>query len=560
MDFLNKALAQLRDLFGTMSPAARITTGLLLAVVIVSLCYLFQFETDNADDFLFSAEPLTQREMAVMTGALGQAGLNDYEVEGQRLRVPRSQRADYMAALYTANALPENPGSAAEEVFRSNNPLEPRDVRESKTRRATERDLESTIRKLRGVDEAYVFIEEMEKKGFPPRKERRAAVSVLGNGNSYLDDHLIRTVRHAVAFGGGVENDNVTVVDLNAGISYEGHGPDSKSFGEENAYAEALKRYERLYREKIVEHLSMIPGARINVFVELDKKLATRTTTRKIDGQAVPIRSFEHQKDTSSNTPLNQGRPGAASNNVGNSPQAVATAASSESTLSETWNEQDSLASMTQDIFEEVGLVPTYVKAAISVPRSYFRRVWQQENPTTPGEDPTEPDRTALKAIETQVIQDVKDWVAALLPEPAPGVDKFPRITVKAYTETPIASPPGPSVAETASSWFYANWKTMGMFGMALVGIVMLRGMLKAAPSGGAVAVDSNFAVTLPINTSVEPSSEEAFDDENDENGNSLKARFQHSGRSLRDELSELVKEDLDAAANVLQNWIGDAA
>jgi flagellar biosynthesis/type III secretory pathway M-ring protein FliF/YscJ len=42
--------------------------------------------------------------------------------------------------------------------------------------------------------------------------------------------------------------------------------------------------------------------------------------------------------------------------------------------------------------------------------------------------------------------------------------------------------------------------------------------------------------------------------------GNSLRARFQHSGRSLRDELSELIKEDPDAAANVLQNWIGDAA
>ena len=42
MDFLNKAIAQLSDLFRSMTPGARITAGLLLAVVVVSMGYLFQ--------------------------------------------------------------------------------------------------------------------------------------------------------------------------------------------------------------------------------------------------------------------------------------------------------------------------------------------------------------------------------------------------------------------------------------------------------------------------------------------------------------------------------------
>ena len=41
MDFLNKAYAQIADLFRTMTPGARITAGLLLVVVVVSLGYLF---------------------------------------------------------------------------------------------------------------------------------------------------------------------------------------------------------------------------------------------------------------------------------------------------------------------------------------------------------------------------------------------------------------------------------------------------------------------------------------------------------------------------------------
>ena len=42
MDFLNKSFAQLSELFRSMTPGARITTGLLLAVVVVSMGYLFR--------------------------------------------------------------------------------------------------------------------------------------------------------------------------------------------------------------------------------------------------------------------------------------------------------------------------------------------------------------------------------------------------------------------------------------------------------------------------------------------------------------------------------------
>jgi flagellar biosynthesis/type III secretory pathway M-ring protein FliF/YscJ len=36
-------------------------------------------------------------------------------------------------------------------------------------------------------------------------------------------------------------------------------------------------------------------------------------------------------------------------------------------------------------------------------------------------------------------------------------------------------------------------------------------------------------------------------------------SRFNKTGRSLRDELSDLVQEDPDAAANILKSWIGQS-
>jgi flagellar M-ring protein FliF len=41
VDFINKAMAQLGDLFRSMTPGARMTTVLLLIVIVVSVAFLF---------------------------------------------------------------------------------------------------------------------------------------------------------------------------------------------------------------------------------------------------------------------------------------------------------------------------------------------------------------------------------------------------------------------------------------------------------------------------------------------------------------------------------------
>ena len=55
MDFLNKAFAQLNDLFRSMSPGGRVTAGLLLVVAVVSVGYLFQTQVTGGDEYLFGA-------------------------------------------------------------------------------------------------------------------------------------------------------------------------------------------------------------------------------------------------------------------------------------------------------------------------------------------------------------------------------------------------------------------------------------------------------------------------------------------------------------------------
>src|SRR5688500_7484224 len=99
MNFLNQAYTQLADLFRSMTPAARITTGPLLVVVVVSLAYLFQLKTSGSDEYLFGGRIFSQDELGVMEAAIAQAGLNNAENVGNRIRVPRGLKHKYLAAL-----------------------------------------------------------------------------------------------------------------------------------------------------------------------------------------------------------------------------------------------------------------------------------------------------------------------------------------------------------------------------------------------------------------------------------------------------------------------------
>src|SRR3954469_24159727 len=70
MDFLNKAIAQVSELFRSMTPGARITAGLLLAIVVVSMGYLFRTGANGPDAYLFGGEPMSDGQLTRVEAAI----------------------------------------------------------------------------------------------------------------------------------------------------------------------------------------------------------------------------------------------------------------------------------------------------------------------------------------------------------------------------------------------------------------------------------------------------------------------------------------------------------
>src|SRR5919109_1360820 len=145
MDFVNKSIAQVSELFRTMTPGARVTSGLLLAVVVIGLGYLFRQGAAGPDAYLFGGEPLSAGQLDRVEAAIAQAGLSGYVRESNRIRVPAGQQSAYLAAVADAGALPPNFNTILEESLDKGGPWESNEARRQRIKVANQRTLSEIV-------------------------------------------------------------------------------------------------------------------------------------------------------------------------------------------------------------------------------------------------------------------------------------------------------------------------------------------------------------------------------------------------------------------------------
>lgn len=557
MDFLNKSYAQLADLFRDMTPGARITTALLTVVIVVSLVFLFRTQTNQADEMLFGGREFSSTEMAAMEPAFAKAGLSKSEIVGNRIRVPRGQKADYLAALVDANALPQDPGSFFRLAEENDGPFTSNQARRDRLKNAKQRELSLILGRMKDIEYATLYFDESTGRGFPRTKEKTVTVAVKAVGNNRLSDEQVRSIRNLVSSAyAGMKRTMVTITDMNGG-SYPGGDGESDATAYDNRFAETKARFEKQWFEKIRKTLSEIPGVLVGVNVTLNPELHNSTTSVKIDPNAVSLSTKENTVDSKTSSASPGGRPGAVPNGVigTNTPATIGAGPATESEVNKTSSENRSVAS--QDHIRTVvfPLTPKQVKASIRVPSSYILKIWNKKNPPAAGEEETAPDPAALQALEALVTEEIKRSVLQILPSLGALDNPDPLVLVSTFSD--FASPQAikPGFTEHAYSWLASYWQALGMTLVGLFSLLMLRSMIRSVPKEIEPQVSA-----APQSLSVDELEEEEEEEEAADSILGLKNRKPSNVPDLRKELTDMVHEDLDAAANVLRNWIGDAA
>jgi flagellar M-ring protein FliF len=551
MDFLNKAFAQIRDLFLSMTPAARITTALLLAVVVISLGYLFTHEIAGPDVYLLSGEMFSDRDIDNMRIAFAQEGLNGYEIEGNKVRVPRGRRTEYLTALAKHNALPEDFDEILTKALSSSSPFAPPSQREALQKADRERFLSRTLSTWPEIERAYVTYETRKRGGLSRDVLCTASVQVKPRGTDPLDPAVISSIRTTVVKSvPGLKPEDCAVIDINAGRATLG-GPDNPGNPMDDAYIAEQHYYEEKYKKDVLNALG-IPGATVTAFAVLSNEKLHQEQEVKYDPKgSAPLQTSETTSEKSSESGAPAGRPGYLAQNTARS-LATATAKGTSETETQSESNQQNLVSTTKTLTETRGHMLERVAVTVTVPTSYYEQVWRRDNPPKEGEEAKEIQQSDLEPIRTRTEAQIKGLVATIIPPPKDGSDPKSLITVAEFPDLPSPPMPEPGLAQNVFAWLGDSWSTLGLIGLALFSLVMLRSMVRSAPA-------SEPGRKLLAAPSIEGGEEEESAADRAAHERKLK-RFSGSGASLRDELSDLVSEDPDTAANILRNWIGTGA
>jgi flagellar M-ring protein FliF len=200
---------------------------------------------------------------------------------------------------------------------------------------------------------------------------------------------------------------------------------------------------------------------------------------------------------------------------------------------------------------ETYGLVPKSAKVSVGIPVSYYEKVWRERNPAEEGKEAKKPDEAAIAKIREEITQDVRTHVATLLPTSPEVKDPTALVTVTTFQDIKPAELTGPAITQRAFSWLSQSWPMLAMVGLVLVSVSMLRSVLRSVP---APEPESS---TVSARVSATDGKPEEKEEAVEVAAARRLRRMTGSGPSLRDELSELVKEDPDSAASILRTWIG---
>ncbi|MCR9117230.1 MAG: hypothetical protein NXI22_09835, partial [bacterium] len=176
---------------------------------------------------------------------------------------------------------------------------------------------------------------------------------------------------------------------------------------------------------------------------------------------------------------------------------------------------------------------PSRVTAAIDVPQSYFRKVWEKQNQN--GDPKKTPSPQTLDSIEKATHAKIEELVGRLLQ--TPGQDSnATNVIVATWTDLPNQPTVEPSPIESIRNWASQHTALVIGIGLVLLGVIFVRVLLASTK---AKSPQPSTAVTQSPANQAEQTTPSA---------------------SLQSQLAALVAENPDAAAEKLNKWFRDAA
>lgn len=543
-------------------PSASRWGAIAVVVMILIVWFANQSISGTRTVSLFDSRKLSVDEIGQMQVAFGKSGLNEYEIRGSQIEVPRALRGDYLKSLADHNAIPQDLASSAgqQSSFEFFQTRAQQRARQIDRKKQTIRDM---VMQLRFVDRAIVDYDET--RGATPFEEmqRTAVVNVTPLGNRVLEMPEIKairdTVRGAVA---GLKSEDITIIDTFASKSHTGLGTLENEALQPHTLTKV--RAERKYEDKIRSALTAYPGIRVNVEVGIDPVVRRIRDERNIEGEPVVVERT-YQRETSARVP--GASPSIFRNVFGQGANSQARVSSFTNPYQRSAEKTQSMANGSYQTTETAGPMITSVSVSIGIPE-HCVQYFVEQNMTGRNPDDEELRRQSELVFE-QLQNDIRQKVEPLVPqtESRQEMDDTQHIVVTLDRKIPLtANKEYQHSTSSSGSWDTAGvWTWIGLIGAGLFALVLLRSTSKnprtdspTSETGRALEISSETFIGNPADTTI--ASEAIFSvPPADVAGSPVEPDSELDNETqehIRIQLDQWCRENPKAAAATIRQWL----
>ncbi len=567
MNQLNQFMQQMQSLFAGMTSQSKLMAILLTVGIGISSAYLIQGAAtgNGAMAYLLDGMVFDDEELVRIQFALGNAGLRGWETVGHQVRIPKSSSDLYYKAITEGKAVPARMGSAVETVLNSNSFLESTMTTEAKRLAAKLKDLGNRIKGMDPmIQDAFVTYDN-ERLGFSSDKMKVASVAIKTRGGKELPGEMrLGIIAFLEKSFSGLKQSNIVVVCN--GIPTQ-TSDDPAAMQQSKYYLLKSQQEEKIRRES--ERLLVDYGnVRVGVNAEIDPVASEKSENLTLNEKPVKIQSVSSKKDAKNQRMGTGGKPGTETNSFANKGQSINQTPDQNSETKEQSESEKLVTGSTVTQTEKIGLQIKLVSVSVSIPSSYYRKAaiykWQEANPGKPIKEFPEMNPSELTAIQTETERSIQKKINAILPKVAAGEDKSPRVAVESYQDMPVPEPPAISYSERSMEWLSQSWQTLALIGLVGVALISLRSFAKTIPSANDSDFERGFDLPLDDASDIDLSSltdeeNDAFDTRSQSENESAPPRLRTTGGDIKNDLTAMVRENPDAAATMLRNWITES-
>lgn len=542
MDLLKQSTGQAREVLVSMPPLSRAIGLVLLFIVFGGTAMLFQSAGVSNQELLFGGRLLVDHELDAIELAFSRAGLNAWSREGRQIQIPKDQRAQYLAALSDASALPFTLRNPMKEAMEASNLFDSSSQRDSREMLAKEQELGIKIAAFPDVQWASVDYDEGEKRGLASSRQRSASVLVMPETDQPLRPSRIKSIEALVRGSfAGLSADDIVVIDTNATVD--------ESTEQEDPLLKKQKEAELRVEQKLRGLLAGFP-AKIAVSAQIDPAMDVRREVISLPPESVQLLTPKSLIDVMDASTFPVGSRLETASVIGKRSVVVSEASSSSAF-------QDPSGQVHAHQFEESKFASLQVKSvrvSVGLPTSYYEQLYMQEyrkmNPVAVEESMplmSEPDLERLRVKTREVIQSA---VTVLLPSVDSDSLTDPLVEVWDYTDFPADSFDREDRNAVVMEWLSGTWP----YFLPIALLVF----------GGAVLVSHSRLTrkSRVVTTSDLYENQSADLDSHGEDRTHAFHSAQHlpAGDRVKRKLADSCAADPETSASVIKDWLRNAA